>query len=119
MFHLTHAAAAQILRAAATQPEHTGTPCLRVAAKIEGSEIVYGMGFDTVREHDKVLDSEGVTLLIAPPSQALLDGATLDFVELKPGEFQFIFINPNDVSGDPDCAAGCGTCGNNSAGECN
>ena len=26
----------------------------------------------------------------------MLRGATLDFVELEPGDFQFIFLNPND-----------------------
>ena len=34
---------------------------------------------------------------IAPRSLDLLEDATLDFVELHPGEFQFIFINPRDI----------------------
>jgi iron-sulfur cluster assembly protein len=116
MLHLTPTAAEQILRAAAAQEGDAETaPCLRVAAKIEEGEIVYGMGFDDERENDTVVQAEGVTLLIAPRSQELLAGATLDFVELKPGEFQFIFINPNEPSA---CAtrSGCGSCGNRSPG---
>jgi iron-sulfur cluster assembly protein len=27
----------------------------------------------------------------------LLNGMTLDYVELEPGDFQFIFLNPNDA----------------------
>ena len=33
-------------------------------------------------------------MLVAPPSQALLSGASLDFVEVAPGEFQFVFRHP-------------------------
>ncbi|MBI3523225.1 MAG: iron-sulfur cluster assembly accessory protein [Betaproteobacteria bacterium] len=101
-FTLTAAAAAQILRASEEQPEDTQLPKLRVAAKLdeEGNRaaggILYGMGFDEERDNDLVLDCAGVTVLLAPPSQQLLNGATLDFVELKAGEYQFIFINPNE-----------------------
>jgi iron-sulfur cluster assembly protein len=122
MFHLTPTAAEQILRAANAQQDDKQPPlCLRVAAKIEDGEIVYGMGFDDERDNDAVFEVEGVTLLIAPRSQELLTGTTLDFVELKPGEFQFIFLNPNEPSA---CASrqgnsgGCGGCGNRSPG-CN
>lgn len=103
-FTVTAAAATQILRAAEEQRESTQLPKLRVAAKLdeEGSEgagsMLYGMGFDEERDNDLVLDCAGVTVLLAPPSQELLDGATLDFVELKAGEFQFIFLNPNEAA---------------------
>lgn len=123
MFHLTPAAAEQIMQAAATHNATDSPLCLRVAAKLEDGEIAYGMGFDEERENDAILEVEGITLLIAPPSQPLLAGATLDFVELRPGEFQFIFINPNDpppVTGS--CASrssGCGSCGGGNAGGCN
>ena len=123
MFALTPNAAEQILCAAAAQQEDSKEPtCLRIAAKIEDGEIVYGMGFDTEREHDLIIESCGVTLLIAPPSQELLKGAKLDFIELHPGELQFVFINPNDpppASGG--CASqtnGCGSCGGGTTGGC-
>ena len=58
---------------------------------------------------------EGVTVLISHYSQDLLNGAVLDFVELNPGEFNFIFINPTDSEAVPSadgCATGgCGSCG--------
>ncbi len=109
MFTVTPAAAEQILRAAAQQTEGEQQSKLRVAAKLGGQgDILYGMGFDDEREEDVVLDCEGVDVLIAPPSLALLDGATLDFVEINAGEYQFIFINPNERQG---CGSSCGGCG--------
>lgn len=111
MFKITAAAAEQILRAAEAQDDE-GT--LRVAAKIDDDgEIVYGMGFDEERENDQVVESEGVTILISPRSQELLEGATLDFVELHPGEFQFVFLNPADTAscGGNQRSSGCGGCG--------
>lgn len=105
MFTLTPAAAAQIRRSAAQQ---AGSHALRVAAKHGGSgEVVYGMGFDDERENDLVVDCAGVTVLIAPLSQPLLEKTTLDFVELTPGEFQFIFIGPHDAPA-PQRSGGCG-----------
>lgn len=121
MFNLTPSAAEQILRAAAAQSDAAqARPCLRVAAKIEDDELVYGMGFDEERENDAVIEVAGVNILIAPRSQELLTGATLDFVELKPGEFQFIFLNPNETPSN-NCASrssGCGSCGSNNTGGC-
>jgi iron-sulfur cluster assembly protein len=110
MFRLTRAAAEQIKQAAEIQDDE---PRLRVAAKIEeDGGLVYGMGFDEERENDLVLDCEGIQILISPRSQPLLSGTTLDFVELKPGEFQFIFDNPNEPGcSRPTDAGGCGSCG--------
>ena len=113
MFRVTPAAATQILSAAATQPERTA---LRVAAKVDDDgEITYGMGFDEERENDCVVECEGLQLLISPRSQELLDDATLDFVELRPGEYQFIFINPKDGTCGGERALGCGSCGGSCA----
>jgi iron-sulfur cluster assembly protein len=110
MFKVTPTAAAQILNAAETQPD---SPALRVAAKIDDDgEISYGMGFDEERENDQVIECEGVQLLISPRSLELLDEATLDFIELRPGEFQFIFVNPKDgACAGREQASGCGSCG--------
>jgi iron-sulfur cluster assembly protein len=116
MFKLTATAAEQILRAAEAQPD---APALRVAAKIdEDGQLVYGMGFDEERENDLVLESEGVTLLISPRSQELLGEASLDFVELRPGEYQFIFVNPQEpaLCAGKERPSGCGSCG--SQGKC-
>ena len=114
MFTLTSAAAEQIRNAVAAQQADDDMPsCLRIAAKVEDGELVYGMGFDDKRENDSVIESEGVTLLIAPRSQKLLEGATLDFVELRAGEFQFMFSNPNEPGNSPDACppSACQSCG--------
>ena len=54
------------------------------------------MGFDEIGEGDTVVNSAGVDVLIAVSDKALLNGAVLDYVELEPGRFHFIFLNPND-----------------------
>lgn len=98
MFKVTSDAAKQIRHSAAESEAQN--LALRVAAKRrpDGS-IEYGMGFDAERANDLQLMSEGVTLLISPHSKELLQGTVLDYVELEPGQFQFIFINPNDTDG--------------------
>ncbi len=109
MFRLTPAAATQILSTAEVQGDD---PVLRVAAKIDDDgEIVYGVGFDDERENDEVIDCEGVTILISPRSQQLLADTTLDFVELRPGEFQFVFQRPETAPSCAPATGGCGSCG--------
>ncbi len=108
MFKVTPAAAEQIRRAAEVQDDE---PSLRVAAKLDDDgQIAYGMGFDEERENDVVVQCEDITVLISPRSQELLEDTTLDFVELQPGEFQFIFINPREKP------SGCASC--SSKGKC-
>lgn len=112
MFRISPSAADQILRAAQMESD---SPALRVAAKRDaGGEVVYGMGFDERRESDLVIETEGVTVLIAEPSQPLLADAILDFVEFNPGEFQFIFQNPADSACQPapggSSGSRCGGC---------
>ena len=73
---------------------------MRIAAKRnpEGS-IHDGMGFDdTEHEGDIHVISEGIDVVISETSKILLDGLTLDYVEIEPETFQFIFMNPNDVN---------------------
>lgn len=91
---------------------------LRVAAqRLSDGSINYGMGFDGERDNDECVESEGLTLLIAPQSRELLDTVTLDYVELEPGDFRFIFINPAEQGDAPSggarpdsgsCGSGCG-----------
>lgn len=101
MITITPAAAAQI-RTSATQGNMEGMP-MRIAAKRnpDGS-IHYGMGFDDNQlEDDTLVTSAGIEVVISETSKMLLDGLTLDYVELEPGAFQFIFQNPNDVNYAP------------------
>ena len=95
MITITPEAARQI-RVAAKEGNMENMP-LRLAAKeTEDGAIEYGMGFDDKGPSDVEVVSEEVQLIIYDEHIPLLRGTTLDFVELNPGEFQFIFINPND-----------------------
>ncbi len=110
MFTLSPAAATRILDSA----EQSGAAgmAVRIAAKIdEDGQVVFGLGFDEEREQDLSLQCEGVTVLIAPPSQEILAGMMLDFVEVEPDNWQFVFFQ----SAAP---GGCSTGGNSGCGGC-
>lgn len=101
MITITPAAAAQI-RTAAKQGRMEGM-ALRIAAQrsADGS-IQYAMGFDdSTRSDDTRLTSESVELVVSSTSTLLLEGTTLDFVEIEPGRSEFIFMNPNDPNYRP------------------
>ncbi len=100
MIKITDAAAEQI-RAANNNPD-VFEMILRVAAYQEDDGSVnYGMGFDTEREADEHLIVNGIQLLIAPQSTPYLQGVTLDFVEMSPGDMRFIFIPPYSAEDGP------------------
>jgi iron-sulfur cluster assembly protein len=97
MITVTPEAAAQIVKSA--PQADPGELCLRLAARLgDGGVIEYGMGFDEAADGDTKVMTNGVTVLVSAGSVELLTGATLDYVELNPGEQRFIFINPNDPS---------------------
>ena len=105
MITITPQAAEQILKSA--QQAGLKEACLRLAARLGDKGVIeYGMGFDDQAEGDVLVAAGGVTLLVSPGSVELLTGATLDYVELNPGELRFIFINPNDPSHKVPKAAG-------------
>jgi iron-sulfur cluster assembly protein len=111
MITITPTAAAQI-RVAATQSD-ADEMGLRIAARrADDGTFDYAMGFDEARGDDLVLTSEGIALVVSPQHRELLDGLTLDYVEFEPGDFRFIFVNPNEPGATPSggCGAGCG-CG--------
>ncbi len=101
MITITPSAAKQI-RQSAKQSRMEGMP-LRVAATRSGDgTIQYAMGFDdTSREQDTTFKSENVDVVIAPTSMPILNGTTIDFVELEEGQWEFIFMNPNDPNYKP------------------
>lgn len=93
--------AAQQIRIAATQAD-SDEMGLRIAARRDAAGAIhYAMGFDEARNDDRVVSSEGIALVVAAAEVDLLDGMTLDYVEYEPGDFRFIFINPNDTSAAP------------------
>ncbi len=119
MITVTPQAAKQIR--IASRESGVGNMALRLAAKKnpDGS-LEYGMGFDETKDDDMVFTFDDVSVVIAPIYGPLLNGATLDYVELNPGEYQFIFLNPNDANytspeenaqNDSCGSGGCGGCG--------
>ncbi|MGE0875322.1 MAG: HesB/IscA family protein [Burkholderiales bacterium] len=101
MITITPQAAEQIAKSAteSAQESGAGDACLRLAARLDDKGVLeYGMGFDEQAEGDTPVLVEGIRLLVAPGSVELLTGATLDYVEINPGEWRFIFFNPNDPS---------------------
>ena len=110
MFSVTPTASQEIL-AAAARSEAAGL-ALRVAARqVADGSVEYGMGFDEPREGDMPLQVLGVNLLIAPPSQPMLEDVMLDFVEIEPGQFNFIFADQASAAVDmPAKACGNGGC---------
>jgi iron-sulfur cluster assembly protein len=97
MITVTAHAAEQI--AMSVQQAGPGEVCLRLAARLDGKGVLeYGMGFDDKADGDTQVVANGVTILVSPGSIELLTGATLDYVEINPGEWRFIFLNPNDPS---------------------
>jgi iron-sulfur cluster assembly protein len=107
MFSLTPTAAQQIRQAAReSDAEHMA---LRVAARREpDGSIGYGMGFDEVADNDARLMLEDVAVVIAAAHADLLEDTVLDFVELEPGQFNFIFVSQQREAEAP-AARGCST----------
>lgn len=114
-FNVTAAAAQEIL-AAAVRSNMAGM-ALRIAARTTDDGLDFGMGFDEAREEDAVSEFEGLTVLVGPTSQPLLDGLMLDFVEVEPGERSFVFTADPEPPSEPassSCASqrrGCGSGG--------
>ena len=128
MFTLTSAAALQIPQAKDTGGSQDMAQL--VAAKIgSDSTLKHGMGFDYPEDEYVKLNVSGVSVVISMGSQDLLDETVLDFVELEPGEFNFIFIDGRQNSGmaaqasvgscDTRGANGCGGGGSSGSGSGN
>ena len=114
MFSVTSAAALQIQQTATTSGAQGMV--LRIAARVDvDGSMQYGMGFDDPKDEDMKLELEGISVVIADEYQELLTDTVLDFVELNPGEFNFIFIDGRQVPDAPEQVPG-GGC---SAGGCN
>lgn len=111
MFQVTASATQEIL-AAAARSDAAGL-ALRVAARqVADGSIEYGMGFDEEREDDTPASFGELTVLVGSPSQPLLDGTVLDYVEIEPGRFDFVFIPALDpVAAGAPAAKACGNGG--------
>ena len=101
-----------------TFTSYAGSPCPALVRLEPDGSLAFGMGFDEAREGDMPLEIEGVPLLIAQPSQALLDDAMLDYVEVAPGRLDFVCVaqTPDEETPAPAPAGGCGSGGCNRCG---
>lgn len=100
MITITQAAAKQIRRSA--DSGNMEDLALRIAAsRRPDGTIEYQMGFDEIARDDMLVNARGVDVVMRNDDKELLNGMTLDYVELEPGDFQFIFLNPNDPSYEP------------------
>jgi iron-sulfur cluster assembly protein len=117
MLNVTSAAAQEIL-AAAGRSGAQGM-ALRVAAR-RGPDgcIEYGMGFDDEREDDQPARFDALTVLVGAPSRALLADTVLDFVEVEPGRFEFVFAPGRDPAPAGTSSTARGGCGSGGCGNC-
>ncbi|MCW8852564.1 MAG: iron-sulfur cluster assembly accessory protein [Gammaproteobacteria bacterium] len=95
MITVTPAAAAQI-KLSADQGKAEGMSLRIAASRNEDNSIHYGMGFDDSKEDDVTVTTQDIEIILSASSAELLKDTIIDFVELEPEKFQFIFLNPND-----------------------
>jgi len=101
MIKITPAAADQI-RSSASQGQMDDMSLRLAATRNPDGSMHYGMGFDDNQlDGDTHISSGDVDLVVSESSLPLLAGMTLDYVELEPGAWQFIFMNPNDPNYKP------------------
>jgi iron-sulfur cluster assembly protein len=118
MFTVSSAAARELL--AAAERSQAGELALRVAARRQADgSIEFGMGFDDFREEDEATEVEGLRVVVGAPSRALLASTRLDYVEVQPGRYDFIFAETADETeahaqqpAPPAKSCGSGGCGN-------
>lgn len=100
MITVTPAAAAQI-KLSAEQGKAEGMSLRIAASRNSDNSIHYGMGFDDSKEDDVTVSTGDIEIIISNDSAPLLKDTTIDFVELEPEKYQFIFLNPNDPNYKP------------------
>jgi iron-sulfur cluster assembly protein len=122
MFNITPAAASELL--AAAERSNAAGMALRIAAHaLADGTIEYGMGFDDERENDESAQYNGLTVLLGARSRPFLAATVLDYVEVEPGRFDFIFMAadaPAAADGGPgqEAAPTAGACGSGGCSRC-
>lgn len=100
---ITTSAADQIQKSA-IESELESLPLRIAATRKEDDSLHYALGFDDVgnnSDDDLQFESNGINIIVSKSSFELLDGTTLDYVELEPKQFHFVFLNPNDPNYSP------------------
>lgn len=103
----------RVALAAADDPELG----LRAAARrTPDGEVEFGMGLDEPRDQDEQIEVDaGIKLLVSVASRELIAGTQIDYVEIEPGEFRFVFVPAQTQGGCTTTASGCGNCSCGSA----
>ena len=93
-------AARIMVETAAKETEASGLPLRIAAVRTPEGGLDYRMGFDDdgIKDGDSQDMAGTVTIVVSAEDQPLLEGTTLDYVEIEPGDHRFIFDNPNDPS---------------------
>ena len=88
--------AAEQIRESARHGKLEGVPLRVAVTRLEDGSFHYGLGFDdNSHEGDRTFQSEGIDIVVAPPSMDRLNGTVIDYVDLD-GKMEIVFINPND-----------------------
>ena len=91
------AKAAEKIRESAKQTRAENMALRIAVSENPDGSFHYAVGFDdTQNEADISVESEGLKLVYAADQAEKLDQMVVDFVELEPGQENFIFLNPND-----------------------
>ena len=96
--------AAEQIKQSALQSQTDNLPLRIAATKNPDGSLHYGMGFDDVGNNDGEdlsFSSNGVDIVVAKSSFELLKGTIVDYAELEPKQFHFVFMNPNDPNYQP------------------
>lgn len=95
MISVTPEAAAQI-RLSASQGGMENMPLRIAVTSQQDGSFHYALGFDDNKhEGDQTFQSEGLNIVVAPPSLDKISGTVIDYVDIE-GNMEIIFINPND-----------------------
>jgi iron-sulfur cluster assembly protein len=122
MFNITPAAASELL--AAAERSNAAGMALRIAAHaLADVTIEYGMGFDDERENDESAQYNGLTVLLGARSRPFLAATVLDYVEVEPGRFDFIFMSADETESvgtgaTQEAAPPAGSCGSGGCSRC-
>ena len=88
--------AAEQIRESARHGKLEGVPLRVAVTRLEDGSFHYALGFDdNSHDGDRSFQSEGIDIVIAPPSMDMLNGTVIDYVDLE-GKMEIVFINPND-----------------------
>jgi iron-sulfur cluster assembly accessory protein len=91
------AKAAEKIRHSAKEGSMMGMPLRIACMRNPDGSFHYALGFDDQeRPGDAKFTSEGIEIVVADSSMALLRGTVVDYVQLESGEQEIVFLNPND-----------------------